>query len=517
MKIQLHLFFTLLVTTISFSQNPVVANPALVTAADNSLTISASITPNGSAQWSIIYSEDAFFTPSVTFEINNIATITGTTAQTVNYTIPCLNYGDQYYIKVKAINANGTTTSGYTNMATTGSVFNALPKLDAISFTPTTNAAVANLTIKNTSSLSVTGTLNYGLSETTMTNTLPVPTTSTNNATTTVNLSSLAPSTTYYVRVNLTNSAGCTKSVIYQFTTLTPVTLLYHFPFNGSTSSVTSNSGTFVKASGTNTFVSDGLGNNSGALNVIVEDTDTSRANNSYIANLPLLPQARTDRSINLRLQYLDNGTGVNALQQYICSWGAATTNQSYGFSATPSNAYHSIWGNDRNVASAVTNSTWYNITITFDGAIGFSKYYLNGVQIGSGVYHSNTNLINTNGTNCVLGRSLTATFGNGKFNIDDLKIYSGLLTQSEITALSTSDFNTNNLKFSLYPNPANNIVNIELTTELKSVEIYSLQGQKVLTSNKNQVDVSGLSKGIYMVRVEDVDNGVSTQKMVKE
>ena len=84
------------------------------------------------------------------------------------------------------------------------------------------------------------------------------------------------------------------------------------------------------------------------------------------------------------------------------------------------------------------------------------------------------------------------------------------------IGTLSNSDFD-GNLKFSLYPNPANNILNIELATELKSVEIYSLQGQKVLTSNKNQVDVSGLSKGIYMVRVEDIDNGVSAQKMVKE
>ena len=82
---------------------------------------------------------------------------------------------------------------------------------------------------------------------------------------------------------------------------------------------------------------------------------------------------------------------------------------------------------------------------------------------------------------------------------------------------LATSDFNSNNLKFNLYPNPATDILNIAMETELKSIEIYSLLGQKVFSTNKNQIDVSSLSKGMYMVRVEDVNNGVSMQKLVIE
>ena len=83
---------------LSLGQAPVVSNPTLVTAADNSLAISSLITPNGSTQWSIIYSEDAFFTPNVTYEINNIATLTGSSPVTVSYTIQCLNSGDNYYV-----------------------------------------------------------------------------------------------------------------------------------------------------------------------------------------------------------------------------------------------------------------------------------------------------------------------------------------------------------------------------------------------------------------------------------
>jgi hypothetical protein len=83
-------------------------------------------------------------------------------------------------------------------------------------------------------------------------------------------------------------------------------------------------------------------------------------------------------------------------------------------------------------------------------------------------------------------------------------------------TTLSVSDFNSN-LTFSLYPNPANAILNIETANEIKSVEIYSLQGQKVLTSTSKTINISSLSKGVYMVRVEDTEGGIATQKFVKE
>jgi hypothetical protein len=81
---------------------------------------------------------------------------------------------------------------------------------------------------------------------------------------------------------------------------------------------------------------------------------------------------------------------------------------------------------------------------------------------------------------------------------------------------LSNTDFNKN-LKASIYPNPAADNFTIQIENEIKSVEVYSLQGQKVLTDNKKQINVSGLSKGMYMVRIEDENGGIATQKLVKE
>jgi hypothetical protein len=41
--------------------------------------------------------------------------------------------------------------------------------------------------------------------------------------------------------------------------------------------------------------------------------------------------------------------------------------------------------------------------------------------------------------------------------------------------------------------------------------------GQKVLSATSKTVDVSRLSKGIYMVRVQSVDGVIATQKLMIE
>ena len=55
------------------------------------------------------------------------------------------------------------------------------------------------------------------------------------------------------------------------------------------------------------------------------------------------------------------------------------------------------------------------------------------------------------------------------------------------------------------------------MENEVKSVEIYSIQGQKVMSATSKNVNVSNLSKGMYLVRIEDENNAVATQKVVIE
>ena len=65
-----------------------------------------------------------------------------------------------------------------------------------------------------------------------------------------------------------------------------------------------------------------------------------------------------------------------------------------------------------------------------------------------------------------------------------------------------------------LYPNPTTGMINVEAEA-LQSVEVLDMAGRKVMTSNKSQVDLSNLSNGVYMVRVNTA-NGSALHKIVK-
>jgi hypothetical protein len=80
----------------------------------------------------------------------------------------------------------------------------------------------------------------------------------------------------------------------------------------------------------------------------------------------------------------------------------------------------------------------------------------------------------------------------------------------------SISDI-SNNIFF-LYPNPAKDKVFITTEQSLNTVDIYSIQGQKVLTLRnvKNSIDISSLPNGIYTVIIKDITGLSHTEKLVK-
>jgi hypothetical protein len=43
------------------------------------------------------------------------------------------------------------------------------------------------------------------------------------------------------------------------------------------------------------------------------------------------------------------------------------------------------------------------------------------------------------------------------------------------------------------------------------------MQGRKIQVSNQKQINVSDLASGIYMVRIQDKENGIVTKKIIKQ
>ena len=86
------------------------------------------------------------------------------------------------------------------------------------------------------------------------------------------------------------------------------------------------------------------------------------------------------------------------------------------------------------------------------------------------------------------------------------------------VDVLGVTDFDTLNVV--AYPNPANNILNIQADGSVSSIEIMNVLGQTLLTSkgnsNREQIDISGLSAGNYFVRVV-VGDGSRVLRVVKK
>ena len=76
-------------------------------------------------------------------------------------------------------------------------------------------------------------------------------------------------------------------------------------------------------------------------------------------------------------------------------------------------------------------------------------------------------------------------------------------------------------LGFLIYPNPASSSITIEsIKHQVQSIRIMDILGQEIYylqtTNNKTEIDVSQLTKGIYILQKQS-KNGVLSKKFVKE
>ena len=83
-----------------------------------------------------------------------------------------------------------------------------------------------------------------------------------------------------------------------------------------------------------------------------------------------------------------------------------------------------------------------------------------------------------------------------------------------------TASVKDNLFNVSLYPNPANNRLNISAANTIKNAEIYNVLGKKVMnvTINKTSesIDISNLASGVYMIKY-NIENSIGTAKFIKQ
>jgi hypothetical protein len=85
--------------------------------------------------------------------------------------------------------------------------------------------------------------------------------------------------------------------------------------------------------------------------------------------------------------------------------------------------------------------------------------------------------------------------------------------------AVNSSNLYIENIAYSLtniFPNPVKNTLYISGDSNNYNIKVYSLLGQIVITDyNVNEVDVSSLTKGIYIIKIND-ENSTTTKRFIK-
>ena len=83
-------------------------------------------------------------------------------------------------------------------------------------------------------------------------------------------------------------------------------------------------------------------------------------------------------------------------------------------------------------------------------------------------------------------------------------------------SSLGGDDFSSME-KMKLFPNPVSDILSIDPRSGIKKLAVFNLLGQKVMVKeNTNNLNVSKLKPGAYILKIVDENDSVSTKKFIK-
>jgi len=107
-------------------------------------------------------------------------------------------------------------------------------------------------------------------------------------------------------------------------------------------------------------------------------------------------------------------------------------------------------------------------------------------------------------------------------FNLD-IDVSDGVLSDLAIFTINLTDVDEEEETLSLadasemiYPNPSDGIINIKMAS-FKEATIYNLSGKRIMRSSDNRIDVSALSEGVYIIKLENRSGDRFSTRLIKE
>jgi hypothetical protein len=171
-------------------------------------------------------------------------------------------------------------------------------------------------------------------------------------------------------------------------------------------------------------------------------------------------------------------------------TWAAAPTTYAINDIVVVSNTYYkSVTGDNTAVdAAALKLDTTNWVIVNAAGAVADATPATNGAVIGGALDMTNSIYIDS------------------------------IVFDTTAPVLGTNDFKQGSNTISLYPNPAQEVLNISSSNSITNIEVYDLLGKKVATNNNTKnVNVAALGKGAYIVKVVHENGSVVAKQFIKE
>ncbi len=72
-------------------------------------------------------------------------------------------------------------------------------------------------------------------------------------------------------------------------------------------------------------------------------------------------------------------------------------------------------------------------------------------------------------------------------------------------------------ISMDIYPNPSTDFVNIKSSEAIRKIDVFDATGSKILTTSDLMIDVSNLSKGLYLMSIKLDSGGIVSKKIIKD
>ena len=152
----------------------------------------------------------------------------------------------------------------------------------------------------------------------------------------------------------------------------------------------------------------------------------------------------------------------------------------------------------------------WFRVVGNVDMSLGMSQATWQFVVNGTHVIPSGTSFSNSSGDlpRSLGGISFYSASGDNQAYLDNFNYVNGEI----ILAVETSSI----MDFQLYPNPAQDLLQIQSNQEISSIRLYSLQGVMLKETKGTQtISVFELAQGLYFVELTSGDSK-SVRRFVK-